>query len=86
MNKKIIQSTCFERKDIYKGTWKTPGGGINQIDHILVSSRHASCITDVKTRRGPNCDSDHVLVKAKLRHRLSDTLKNKGSIKRKLGY
>jgi len=29
-------------------------------------------ITDVHTLRGPNCDSDHYLVRTKIRQRISE--------------
>lgn len=38
----VIASTYFERKEMYKGTWKTSDNRTcNQIDHVLVEKgRH----------------------------------------------
>lgn len=71
-NRMIIQSICFKHKKIHLGTWKIPGSGItNQIDHVLVSARYASSIMDVRVARGPNCDSDHFLLRVVVRERLA---------------
>ena len=65
-------STKFQHGRIHKGSWKAPGQEIcNQIDHLLIKKRRASMITDVRTLRGPNCDSDHCLVTTKVRQRIS---------------
>jgi endonuclease/exonuclease/phosphatase family metal-dependent hydrolase len=67
-----ISSTKFQHRRIHKGTWKVPGKDIcNQIDHVLINKRRAAMITDVRTLRGPNCDSDHYLVRTKIRQRIS---------------
>lgn len=80
----IIKSTCFPDKDIHKETWKMPGSNVvNQIDHIIVSSKQASDIIDVKTIRGPNCDTDHYLVRAIIRQRLANIQKDKGERRKK---
>lgn len=72
-----ISSVSFQHKDIHKQTWKIPGGrGANQIDHALVDRRHASSVMDVRSCHGANCDSDHFLVRLRLRQRLSTLSKD----------
>jgi endonuclease/exonuclease/phosphatase family metal-dependent hydrolase len=59
-----ISSTKFQNRRIHRGTWKAPGQYIrNQIDHVLINKRRASTIIHVRTFRGPNCDTDHYLVR-----------------------
>lgn len=68
----VVSSTYFPHKDIHKGTWILRNGkGANQIDHVLVDARHASNVLDVRAYRGANVDSDHLLVIAKIRSRIS---------------
>lgn len=69
-----ISSTHFQHKSIHKATWKSPDGVTsNQIDHVLIDRRHGSDIIDVKTCRGADADSDHFLVVAVYRQRISTT-------------
>ncbi|XP_022180576.1 craniofacial development protein 2-like [Myzus persicae] len=76
----IIKSTMFLPKDIYKYTWVSPDGRHkNQIDHVLINNRFRNSITNVRTLRGADADSDHLLVgiwirikfKKQYRHKLN---------------
>ena len=69
----IIGSTSFPLKEMHKGTWKHPDGQtVNQIDHVLIDRRHKSMLTDSRTFRGANVDSDHYLVIANIRTKLTN--------------
>ena len=76
--------TCSKHQKIHKGTWKLHGGEqVNQIDHILINRRHGTSILDVRSARGPNCDSDHYMVRAKLKERLAVVNNSQGPKKLK---
>ena len=67
-----ISSTLFQHKRIHKETWRSPDENTaNQIDHVMIDSRHAKDILDVKSCRGADCDSDHYMVKIKYKQRIS---------------
>ena len=74
----VISSKYFPHPKIHKAPWISPGQRTkNQIDHISVDAIHAQNVLDVRTFRGANVDSDHFLVMAKIRSRIS-TPKIKG--------
>jgi len=63
LNYKDFSSTQFPRKNIHKHTWVSPDGRyISQIDHVLIKNRYKSNITNVKSYREADVDSDHYLV------------------------
>jgi hypothetical protein len=62
----------FPYCNIHKHTWNSLDGGThNQTDHVLIDKRQHSNILDVWSFRGADCDTDHCLVVAKLRVRIS---------------
>jgi endonuclease/exonuclease/phosphatase family metal-dependent hydrolase len=66
--KMAISSTLFQNKRIHDETWRSPDGlTSNQIDHVMIDSRHATDILDVKSCQGADCDSDHYMEKIKYR-------------------
>lgn len=69
----VVRSTFFPRKDIHKATWRSPDQQFlsNQIDHVLIDGRFFSDITNIRTYRSANVDSDHYLVAVCMRSKLS---------------
>jgi len=83
-NNFYIKSTTFPHKTIQMGTWKIPGSTeVNETDHLLVSARHASSIIDIRNSRGANRDSDHYLVRAKVRERIGRSWKHRAGCGRR---
>jgi hypothetical protein len=79
-----VASTLFNHKDIHKMTWRSHDGQtFNQIDHLFIDARHLSNVMDVTTFRGTNTDSDHYLLISKIRSRISNARKTRGSHARK---
>jgi hypothetical protein len=84
----VISSTMFKHRTRHKKTWLSPRGDTTQIDHILVEKRHATDIMDVRTyhctdRHIPHHYTDHFLVGAKIRERISNVVRRKGSSSRR---
>ena len=68
----VITNTFFQQIKRRLYTWTSPDGQHwNQIDYILWSQRWKSSIQLVKTRLGADCGSDHELLIAKFRLKLT---------------
>ena len=71
-NTLVIENTLFKQHKRRLYTWTSPYGQYqNQIDYILCSQRWRSSIQLVKTRLGADCGSDHELLIAKFRLKLT---------------
>ena len=67
-NELVVGGTLFRHKDIHKYTWESPDGITrNQIDHIAISRKWTASLKDVRTKRGADVNSDHVLLLAKVK-------------------
>jgi hypothetical protein len=83
-HKLVISSTVFRRKEIHKATWVSPDSRTKtQIDHLLIDSRHASDVLNARTYRFTATDldhhsTDHFLLGATMRARLSNAYEKKG--------
>ena len=72
INDLVIGGTLFKHKDIHKFTWESPKHrDRNQIDHIAINGRYRRSLLDTKAMRGADVGSDHHLVIAKLRLKLT---------------
>ena len=71
-NQMTVGGTLFPHKDIHKGTWVSRDGRTcNQIDHVLMGKKHKNSLQDVRAFRGADCDSDHYLVVATIKGRIT---------------
>ncbi|KAF2888662.1 hypothetical protein ILUMI_17511 [Ignelater luminosus] len=67
-------STKFEHNMEHKIRWLLPEKTTsNQIDHMLINRKRMNMIKDVRSFRGANAESDHILVRAKTNIKKIDT-------------
>jgi hypothetical protein len=67
-----VKSMTFPYCNIQKYTWASPNGkSKNQIDHILIDRSGHSSVLDGLSFRAANCDTDHYLLVAKVKGKLS---------------
>ena len=81
----VVCSINLQHVDIHKATWMSPDRSTRyQIYHVVIDGRHVSNVLDVRTFRGPNMNSDHFLVAAKVRMRIITSRAGPSSTQRKL--
>jgi hypothetical protein len=74
----VISSTMFPHKNIHFQTWISPDGlAATQIDHVMNSRRYTSQVTDIRSQRGADSDSDHFMIRIKYRPKISILLKHR---------
>jgi CRISPR/Cas system CSM-associated protein Csm2 small subunit len=70
-NSLVVGNSHFQHPLKHQLTWRHPSGHDSaMLDYILISSRFRSSLKDVRAMRGPDCGTDHYLVRAKLQLRL----------------
>lgn len=80
-NKMGIMSTAFDHNSINKETGIASDGLTrNQIDHILMESKHSKAVKDLRSHRRTETTSDDILVTGKTQQLMPNTrihLKNR---------
>ena len=70
-NNLVVGNSQFQHPRKHQLTWRNPSGEDSAIlDYILINFRFRSSLKDVRAMRGPDCGSDHYLVRAKVQLRL----------------
>ncbi|KAK9730441.1 hypothetical protein QE152_g15235 [Popillia japonica] len=70
-------------KNIYKETWKAQNGIIkNQIDHILVQTKHAKAVKNTMSYKRADAVTDHILVIMKLKQEIPKVKTTTREVKR----
>lgn len=81
-NELDIANTLFRQPVRRRYTWISPGDRVrNQIDYIMIDRRWKSSVLNSKTLPGTDCDTDHILVTAKIRFKAMKVSKKKPSPK-----
>ena len=72
LNRLVVTNTRFQHPRRQLITWYSiDGHTAHQIDYILIRSRWSTSVLDSRAYRGAEAGSDHVLVRAKIKLRLS---------------
>ena len=81
LNHMVVTNTRFQHRRKHLLTWySNDGRTASQIDYVLIKARWASCVLDCRSYRGADTGtlhgSDHVMVRARLRLRLTTRKKS----------
>jgi endonuclease/exonuclease/phosphatase family metal-dependent hydrolase len=75
-----VTGTWYHHKDIHEVTSRSPDNKIfNQIDDTLVNRSHCTNVCDLRIKWGADIESDHLLVRAKIRLKIKKSEKTKES-------
>ncbi|RXN18970.1 endonuclease exonuclease phosphatase family [Labeo rohita] len=70
-NNMVIGNSIFQHPLKHRLTWRNPSGKDSaMLDYVLINTRFRSSLQDVRAMRGPDCGSDHYLIRARLRLKL----------------
>ena len=79
-NDLVIGGTMFPHKRVHKVTWMSNDGVTeNQIDHITINRRFRKSLQDTRVMRSADVGSDHQLILAKVKIKLTRVVKPKSS-------
>ena len=83
-NELVIGGTLFPHKKIHKVTWTSPDLHTkNQIDHIAISRRWRRTLEDTRAKNGADVGSDHSLLVAKLKARITATKRSQNGLQQR---
>ena len=86
-NELVIRRTLFLHKKSHKLTWSSPDGITkNQIDHVAINKMYRSSLQDTRVMRSADAGSDHHLVVAVIKMKLSVLRKPSSSRKKYCTY
>ena len=77
-----ITNTCFKQPHRRRYTWISPGDRYrNQIDYIMINNEWKSSVINATSRPGVDCETDHILVAARVRTKAFKKTKSATSVK-----
>ena len=80
-----VSSSTFPHKDSHKETqYSADSRTVNQTDHVLITNRFRSAVTDIRALRGPDIGTDHNLLKINFKVKLRVKNEKKYNEKRKI--